>query len=166
MCCAASRGHHETGEPLPDDLLDAMVRAKNLSSGIANLRQMFFARLDFALHSPGFDGDTTRAVRELYPITGFPYPEGTHFQAGFGHLFGYDAGYYGYLWSRVFGDDMFTRFEAAGVLDRATGPRLPAHHPRARRQRRRRRARARLPRPRAEQRRVPARPRPRSLTTD
>ncbi len=113
--------HHKTGEPLPDALLDAMVRAKNLSSGIANLRQMFFARLDFALHAPGFDGDTTRAVRELYPITGFPYPEGTHFQSGFGHLFGYDAGYYGYLWSRVFGDDMFTRFEAAGVLDRATG---------------------------------------------
>ncbi|HEX5479154.1 MAG TPA: M3 family metallopeptidase [Dehalococcoidia bacterium] len=113
--------HHETGEALPDDLLDAMLRAKNLSSGIANLRQMFFARLDFAIHSPGFDGDTTRAVRELYPVTGFPYPEGTHFQGGFGHLFGYDAGYYGYLWSRVFGDDMFTRFEAAGVLDRATG---------------------------------------------
>jgi thimet oligopeptidase len=113
--------HHATGEPLPDILLDAMIRAKNVSSGIANLRQMFFARLDLRLHSPGFDGDSTAAVRELYPVTGFPYPEGTHFQGGFGHLFGYDAGYYGYLWSRVFGDDMFTRFEAAGVLDRATG---------------------------------------------
>jgi thimet oligopeptidase len=113
--------HHQSGEPLPDELLDAMVRAKNVSSGIATLRQMFFARLDFAYHSPGFDGDTTKAVRELYPITGFPYPEGTHFQSGFGHLFGYDAGYYGYLWSRVFGDDMWTRFDTAGVLDRATG---------------------------------------------
>jgi thimet oligopeptidase len=113
--------HHQTGAPLPGDLLDAMVRAKTVSSGIATLRQMFFARLDFAIHSPGFDGDTTKAVREHYPITGFPYPEGTHFQGGFGHLFGYDAGYYGYLWSRVFGDDMWTRFEAAGVLDRATG---------------------------------------------
>jgi thimet oligopeptidase len=113
--------HHKTGEPLPDELLDAMVRAKHLSSGIANLRQMFFARLDLRLHSPGFDGDSTAAVRDLYPVTGFPYPDGTHFQSGFGHLFGYDAGYYGYLWSRVFGDDMFTRFEAEGVLDRATG---------------------------------------------
>jgi len=113
--------HHETGEPLPDALLDAMIRGKHLSSGIATLRQLFFAHLDFALHSPGFDGDSTRAVRELYPITGFPYPEGTHFQSGFGHLFGYDAGYYGYLWSRVFGDDMFTRFEERGLLDRATG---------------------------------------------
>ena len=113
--------HHKTGAPLPDDLLDAMVRAKNLSSGIATLRQMFFARLDFTFHSPGFDGDTMKTLRELYPITGFPYIEGTHFHSGFGHLFGYDAGYYGYLWSRVFGDDMWTRFERAGVLDRATG---------------------------------------------
>jgi thimet oligopeptidase len=113
--------HHKTGQPLPDDLLDAMIRAKNVSSGIAKLRQMFFARLDFALHSPGFDGDSTKLLRELYPVTGFPYPEGTHFQSGFGHLFGYDAGYYGYMWSEVFGHDMFTRFEQNGVLDRATG---------------------------------------------
>jgi thimet oligopeptidase len=113
--------HHATGAPLPDDLLDAMIRAKNLSSGIATLRQLFFARLDFRLHSPGFDGDSTKAVRELHEVTGFPYQQGTHFQGGFGHLFGYDAGYYGYLWSRVFGDDMFTRFEAAGLFDRATG---------------------------------------------
>jgi thimet oligopeptidase len=113
--------HHETGEPLPDALIDAMIRAKNVSSGIKELRQMFFARLDYALHSPGFDGGTTAAVERLYPITMFPYPAGTHFQSGFGHLFGYDAGYYGYLWSRVFGDDMFTRFERAGLLDPETG---------------------------------------------
>ncbi len=113
--------HHQTGAPLPDELLDAMVRAKNVSSGIVTLRQLFFSRMDFAFHSPGFDGDTSATLKELYPITGFPYPEGTHFQSGFGHLFGYDAGYYGYLWSRVFGDDMFTRFEHAGVLDGTTG---------------------------------------------
>jgi thimet oligopeptidase len=113
--------HHESGDPLPPALLDAMVRAKNVSSGIAALRQLFFSRLDFAYHSPGFDGDTTKTLAELYPVCGFPYPEGTYFQGGWGHLFGYDAGYYGYLWSRVFGDDMFTRFERAGVFDRATG---------------------------------------------
>ncbi len=113
--------HHETGDPLPEKLLDAMIAAKNVSSGIQYLRQLFFARLDFAFHSPGFNGDTTAALKKLYHVTGFPYPEGTHFHSGFGHLFGYDAGYYGYLWSRVFGDDMFTRFEKAGVLDRETG---------------------------------------------
>jgi thimet oligopeptidase len=113
--------HYATGEPLPAALLDAMVRAKHLSSGIKERRQLFFARLDYVIHSAGFNGDTTQAVAELYPLTGFPYPPDTHFQSGFGHLFGYDAGYYGYLWSRVFGDDMFTRFEATGLLDRATG---------------------------------------------
>ena len=113
--------HYETGEPLPEDLLQAMVAAKNLDSGVMTLRQLFFATLDFAYHSPGFNGDSTAAVRQLHGITGFPYTAETHFQSGFGHLFGYDAGYYGYLWSHVFGDDMFTRFEAAGPLNPALG---------------------------------------------
>lgn len=113
--------HHRTGEPLPESLLGAMIAAKNLDSGVMTLRQLYFASLDFAYHSPGFAGDTTAVARDLHAITGFPFPEGTHFQSGFGHLFGYDAGYYGYLWSHVFGDDMYTRFEAAGPLDRATG---------------------------------------------
>ncbi|MEX2246683.1 MAG: M3 family metallopeptidase [Dehalococcoidia bacterium] len=113
--------HYQTGEPLPAALLGSMIRAKNVASGVAMLRQLFFARLDLAFHSPGFGGDTTKTLRELHAITGFPYTEGTHFHSGFGHLFGYDAGYYGYLWSRVFGDDMFTRFEASGVFDGATG---------------------------------------------
>ncbi len=113
--------HHETGAPLPTALLDAMVAAKNLNSGVMTLRQIFFATLDFTYHSPGFGGDTTAAVEALHAITGFPYPAGTHFQSGFGHLFGYDAGYYGYLWSHVFGDDMYTRFEEHGPLDQATG---------------------------------------------
>jgi len=113
--------HHETGEPLPEDLLQAMVAAKNLDSGGMTLRQLYFATLDFTYHSPGFSGDTTKTTEELHAITGFPFTPGTHFQSGFGHLFGYDAGYYGYLWSHVFGDDMYTRFEAAGPLDPALG---------------------------------------------
>ena len=113
--------HHETGESLPEDLLDAMIRAKNLSSGVLALRQLYFANLDFAYHSPGFGGNSTEVAEQLHEITGFEFPPGTHFQSGFGHLFGYDAGYYGYLWSHVFGDDMCTRFEDAGMLDEATG---------------------------------------------
>ncbi|MEX0782636.1 MAG: M3 family metallopeptidase [Dehalococcoidia bacterium] len=113
--------HYETGEPLPQELLGSMIAAKNLSSGIATQRQLYFATLDMAYHSPGFDGDSTAKVRELHEITGFRHTPDTHFQSGFGHLFGYDAGYYGYLWSHVFGDDMYTRFEAAGPLDLDTG---------------------------------------------
>ncbi len=107
--------HHETSQPLPDDLIERMIAAKHVGSGIATCRQIYFARLDLAYHAPGAQKDTDAIARELHPITGFEFPEDTHFQAGFGHLFGYDAGYYGYLWSRVFGDDMFTKFETANL---------------------------------------------------
>ena len=106
--------HYETGDPLPTSLINRMIEAKHTSSAIATLRQVYFSRLDLAYHSDS-GRSTDEIARELHPITGFPFPEDTHFQAGFGHLFGYDAGYYGYLWSRVFGDDMFTRFEAPGA---------------------------------------------------
>lgn len=113
--------HFETGEPMPASLVESMVAAKNLNSGVMALRQLFFGSLDMAYHSPGFDGDSTATVRDLHEITGFPYTPGTHFQSGFGHLFGYDAGYYGYMWSHVFGDDMYTRFEETSPLDPETG---------------------------------------------
>lgn len=113
--------HYETGDPLPTKTIEAMAKAKTLNSGVMTVRQIFFATLDFTYHSPGFDGDTTATLARLHDITGFPYMEGTHYQSGFGHLFGYDAGYYGYLWSHVFGDDMFTRFEEAGLLNPAIG---------------------------------------------
>jgi thimet oligopeptidase len=112
--------HYRTGEPIPGELVARMVAAKNLDSGVIYLRQLYFASLDMAYHSAGYSGDSTAVVEALHPITGFPFTPGTHFQSGFGHLFGYDAGYYGYLWSQVFGDDMYTRFEG-DPLDPAIG---------------------------------------------
>ena len=107
--------HYQSGDPLPTDTIDRMIESRFVSSAVATLRQVYFSRLDLAYHGPGSQKDTDRIARELHPITGFDFPDQTHFQAGFGHLFGYDAGYYGYLYSRVFGDDMFTRFEAPGA---------------------------------------------------
>lgn len=103
--------HVRTGEPIPGDLIARMVAAKNVASGLQWLRQVYFARIDLAYHGPGAVKDLDAIAEELHAITGFDFVPGTRFQCGFGHLFGYDAGYYGYLWSRVFGDDMFTRFE-------------------------------------------------------
>lgn len=113
--------HVDTGEPLPDALLERMIAARHLHAGVLTARQLFFAKLDLAFHGPGAHKDTTALVRQLHPITGFDAPEGTYFQAGFGHLFGYDAGYYGYLWSEVYADDMFTRFQAEGPLNERLG---------------------------------------------
>lgn len=104
--------HVQTGDPLPEDLIERMVAAKNVASGLQWLRQVYFARIDLAYHGPGAVKDLDAIAEELHAITAFDFVPGTHFQSGFGHLFGYDAGYYGYLWSRVFGDDMFTRFES------------------------------------------------------
>ncbi|MSQ30451.1 MAG: peptidase [Dehalococcoidia bacterium] len=102
--------HVTTGQPLPADLLARMIAAKHVASGVHYLRQLYFARLDLAYHGAGRSKDSDAIAASLHDISGFPFPAGTHFQAGFGHLFGYDAGYYGYLWSRVYGDDMASRF--------------------------------------------------------
>jgi thimet oligopeptidase len=107
--------HYQTGEPLLAELLQKLIESKNVGSGLFWLRQIYFARLDLAYHAAGANKDTNAVAEQLHPITGFDFAPDTQFQAGFGHLFGYDAGYYGYLWSKVFGDDMFSRFEEDGL---------------------------------------------------
>ena len=120
--------HVTTGEPLPTALLERMIAAKNVASGVHYLRQLYFARLDLAYHSEGRTKDTDAIAAALHPITGFPFSEGTHFQAGFGHLFGYDAGYYGYLWSQAYGDDMAARFAEAPAGDLPAGNEAVGRH--------------------------------------
>jgi thimet oligopeptidase len=113
--------HFETGERMPREMLEGMIAAKHLNSGITTLRQVFYATLDMRYHAAGAEKNTTQILEETHPICGFPNHEGTHMQAGFGHLFGYDAAYYGYLWSDVYGDDMFTVFEENGILNPEVG---------------------------------------------
>lgn len=115
--------HYETGDRFPKDMLEGMIAAKHLNSGIKWLRQNLYASLDMAYHGPGAKKNTTKILDELHPICGFPNSKDGHFQSGFGHLFGYDAAYYGYLWSKVYGDDMWSEFEKAGVVSREVGMR-------------------------------------------
>jgi thimet oligopeptidase len=116
--------HHRTGEPLPKELLAGLAAAKTAASGVLTLWQLAFATLDLAYHSADYAGDSTATFAEVYNRHGLAHIEGTHLQSGFTHLFGYDATYYSYLWSKVLGDDMYTRFEAAGLLD----PDIGAHY--------------------------------------
>jgi thimet oligopeptidase len=112
--------HYETGEPLPREVLDGMIAAKNLGSGLGTEGQVFLGMLDLAYFSDE-DGvvDTTAVRQEVYAQTRLFEPTpGLYGQASFGHLNGYHAGYYGYLWSLVYAQDMFSRFEEAGIMDR------------------------------------------------
>ena len=113
--------HHRTGEPMPQELLSGLIAAKNVASGFNTMWQLAFATLDFAYHTTAYAGDSTATVAQVYARHGLDHLEGTHLQSGFSHLFGYDAGYYGYLWSQAIGDDMYTRFESSDPLDPATG---------------------------------------------
>jgi thimet oligopeptidase len=119
--------HYETGEVLPFDLYERMLAAKNVGSGLSTLQQIYYGMIDFTLHDkydPTSSEPTTEIVKNLQnEITLYPYVEGTHMQGAFGHLMGYAAGYYGYLWSRVYAEDMFSVFETKGVMDQETGVR-------------------------------------------
>ena len=114
--------HHETGTPLPDELIEQMLRARWVNVGIKIAVQAFYGQVDLALHAEPEAPDVEAALRRTYAITGMPYPEGTFLLSGFGHLLsGYDAGYYGYLWAEVIGDDMFGRFAREGVTSADVG---------------------------------------------
>ena len=117
--------HYETGQIIPEELMEKMIAAKNINSGTKALQQVFYGIYDFTLND-GFDPDgnksTTDLIKELKnKITFYPYQEGTHQQASFGHLNGYGAAYYGYKWSEVYAQDMFSVFEANGILNPETG---------------------------------------------
>jgi thimet oligopeptidase len=114
--------HHETGEPIPDVLVDKLVEARQLNIAVHQLRQLQFGWLDQEIHKPGPSKDLVRALKDAADISLLPHPEGTFSLASFGHLMGgYDAAYYGYMWSEVFGDDMFSVFEERGATNPEVG---------------------------------------------
>jgi thimet oligopeptidase len=108
---------------LPAETIAKIKEARMYDAGYRYTRQVFLASFDFTLHTSGPVVDPDAVDRELYQdILGLSSAPGTHFGATFGHLMGgYDAGYYGYLWSEVFAADMFTRFEKEGVLSPEVG---------------------------------------------
>jgi Zn-dependent oligopeptidase len=116
-------GHYETDEPLPTDLLERMIAAKSLSKGMLDQGQVWLGSIDQAYHtSPDGDVDTTQLGLDMVEkCTLLEAVPNTWFQAGFGHLTGYQGGYYGYLWSKVFAEDMAERFKELGMLSPEAG---------------------------------------------
>ena len=115
--------HYKTGEPLPDELIQRMLDAKNFGTATAYLRQNFLAQYDMILHTLDKTPDTTQLYFDLTKkICRIHLTKNTIPQASFGHIMGgYDAGYYGYLWSEVIAEDFFSEFEKNGIFDTKTG---------------------------------------------
>lgn len=120
--------HYETGEPIPDNLIDRMLAVRYFNSGIDTQQQLFYGALDMTYHDgflPDSPEDTTRVLAKLQAkYTLFETTPDTAMQASFTHLMGYSAGYYGYLWSRVYADDMFSVFKRGGIFEPAVGQRF------------------------------------------
>lgn len=115
-------GHYkDRAQKLPEGLLAKLLAAKNADSGLIYLRQDFFAAYDMTLHTTGAPDTTALYGKLMQDISLIPMTAGTIPEASFTHLMGYDAGYYGYLWSEVYALDAFSRFEKEGLTSEKVG---------------------------------------------
>jgi thimet oligopeptidase len=110
--------HHETGEPIPADLVAQLERATRFGRALDIRTQMTYARISLSLYDRPPAGVNTDSIvdavtRAYQPVPPMP---GTHMQASFTHLNGYSAFYYTYMWSLVIAKDLFSRFDRADLL--------------------------------------------------
>jgi thimet oligopeptidase len=115
--------HYVTGKPLPDSLIRRMLALKHFRDGLNGTSQAFYSAYDLTLHTSGASVDPLALWKKLSAeLTPLQDAEESLGPASFGHLMaGYDAGYYGYLWSKVYAQDLYTRFARVGPLDPAAG---------------------------------------------
>jgi oligopeptidase A len=118
--------HYQTGAPLPDDLFQRMLKAKNFQSGMQMMRQLEFAIFDMRLHTE-FDPQQKNQIQQILDevrakVSVVPVVSYNRFQNSFSHIFagGYAAGYYSYKWAEVMAADAFSLFEEKGMFDRVT----------------------------------------------
>ncbi|MBB6096991.1 oligopeptidase A [Deinobacterium chartae] len=121
--------HYETGEPIPQDLFERLISARNYRAANAAMRQLSFGTVDLAMHveyDPARDGDVmdyARGILGQFAVT--PVRPDNNFIAAFTHIFGdavgYAAGYYSYKWAEVLDADAFTRFREEGIFNARTG---------------------------------------------
>ena len=114
--------HYQTGEPIPAELIEKIVAAKNYLAGYAQVRQLHYGYLDMSWHSLT-EVPSESAVefesKVLAPYAVMPAVEGTAFSGSFSHIFsgGYSAGYYSYKWAEVLEADAFSLFKEQGIFN-------------------------------------------------
>ncbi len=115
--------HYKTGEPLPDELIDNIIALKRYDSGHFVTRQAMLAQYALDLYKAGAQKDPYKILHELLPrlLPRVYYGPEYRFYASFGHLTGYGAKYYGYLWSKVFALDLFDTIKKVGLLNPEIG---------------------------------------------
>ncbi len=120
-------GHYETGEPLPESLLNSLLAAKNFQSAMQMVRQLEFSLFDFRLHRNYLSGESVDVQKVLddvrHDVAVVIPPKFNRFQNSFGHIFagGYAAGYYSYKWAEVLSSDAYSKFEEDGIFNAETG---------------------------------------------
>ncbi len=121
--------HHETGDPIPEELFRKLVKARNFGAARFQMRQLFFGKMDLALHlkfDPEKDTDLDAFIESetegYLPPVAIKYPSNIRsFEHLFAHSTGYASGYYSYKWAEVLDADAFTRFAKDGILNPETG---------------------------------------------
>jgi Zn-dependent oligopeptidase len=119
--------HYKTGEPIPDTLLESMLKARTFNEGLACIRQIEFGLFDLSMYMLEDDSKYQRPLNVFKKIVdSFAINEvldGTNFPCAFSHIFagGYAAGYYSYKWAEVLEADAFSRFQKEGVLNSKVG---------------------------------------------
>lgn len=126
-------GHHQSGEPLPEALLEKLLAARNFQSAMHMARQLELALFDLRLHSE-WQGAGHSSVQGLLDevrseVAIVIPPSFNRLQHSFSHIFagGYAAGYYSYKWAEVLSADAFSRFEEDGIFNRETGESFRTH---------------------------------------
>jgi len=118
--------HYKTGEVLPKSLFDKMKQTQLVNIGSYYIRQIYLGLTDFT-YEDKYEETKQKGVlqvyKELAALNQLPFDDNDHKICSFGHLNGYAANYYGYLWSKVYAQDMFSVFKKNGVMDKATGVR-------------------------------------------
>ena len=119
--------HHETGEPLPAEMVAKLRAAEEFGKGLFVRQQMFYASLSLELYRRDPAGWTRSrwSGRRRSGSRPYRHVDGTYLHLGFGHLDGYSAIYYTYMWSLVIAKDLFTVFERDGLLSTADRSPLP-----------------------------------------